>query len=122
MCLPDDFLGQQAPLLRSLTFDGIHPGFESHLPLPSLVEFKLCLPEGAGPFRIDTLFRSLSGCPWLQKICIKSKEASQDIALDQIISLESLVELDYTYRPAGRVLPCLNYHVSKNFWFPRRSD
>ena len=44
--LPDDFLGRQAPLLRSLTFNGV--SFESHFPLPNLIEFNLSrIPVGA---------------------------------------------------------------------------
>ena len=90
--LPDDFLGRHAPSLRFVTFDGIHPALEPHFPLPSLIEFSISLPKGAGPFRVGALFRLLSGCPWLQKIQINSEEPSQGITLGQIISLESLVD------------------------------
>ena len=105
--LPDDFLGRQAPSLHSITFNGVHPAFESHFPLPNLTELKLSLPEGTGSFRVDALFRFLSGCPWLRKVYIKSTEVSQDMTLDQIVSLESLEELDYTCSSVGRILPCL---------------
>ena len=107
MHLPDDFLGQQAPSLRSVTFYGIHPSFKSHLPLPSLVEFDLSLPKGAGPFHVGVLFRFLSNCPQLKKIRIKSESMSQDIPPDEIVSLESLAELDYTCDPVGQILPYL---------------
>ena len=105
--LPDDFLGRQTPSLRSLSFEGIHPAFESHSPLPNLIEFMLSLPKGTSPLRVGALFQFLSGCPSLQKICVNSQETSQDITLDQIISLESLVELEYACNPVGRILPCL---------------
>lgn len=105
--LPDDFLGRHAPSLRSVSFDGVHPRFEPDFPLPSLIEFKLSLPEIAHPFCAGALFKFLSGCPHLQKIRINSKVPSQDIPLDTIIPLESLVELDYTYSPVSQVLPCL---------------
>ena len=107
VCLPDDFLGRQAPSLRSASFSGVRPLFESHFPLPSLIEFDLFLPEVAGPFHVGVLLRFLSGCPWLRKIRIKSKAMSRDISLDQIISLESLVELDYACDPIGQILPYL---------------
>ena len=105
--LPADFLGRQAPLLRIVSFTGVRPSFESHFPLPSLIEFNLSLSEGAGPLHAGVLLRFLSGCPWLQKIRIYSKVMSQDTPLDQIVSLESLVELDYTCHPVGRILPYL---------------
>ena len=107
MRLPDDFLGQHVPLLRSLTLYGIHPGFESLFPLPSLVEFNLFLPNGPGPFLIVIFFRHLSYCPWLRKIRVKFEDTPQDIALDQVLSLESLVELDYTCNRVGQTLPRL---------------
>ena len=53
--LPENFLSQQAPLLRSVNFNGICPTFESPFPLPNLTEFYLRLPEGAGPFRMSAL-------------------------------------------------------------------
>ena len=105
--LPDDFLDRQAPSLRSISFGGIYQAFESHFPLPNLIEFDLSLPEDAGPLRVGALFQFLSSCPWLQKICINSKGIPQDTAPDWIISLESLVEFDYTCNLLGRILPCL---------------
>ena len=105
--LPDNFLGRQAPSLRSITFNGIHLAFESHLPLPSLIEIKLYLPKGTALSHIGALFQFLSDCPRLRKICINSPEVLQDITLDRIISLESLVELDYTCSTIGRIAPCL---------------
>ncbi|KAF9649881.1 hypothetical protein BDM02DRAFT_3128105 [Thelephora ganbajun] len=106
--LPDDFLGRQAPSLRSVYFDGICPTFESPFPLPSLTQFNLHLPSSAGPFRMSALFRFFASCPWLQKVSIyASNEMSQDVTLDQVILLESLTELDYTSEPASRILPYL---------------
>ena len=119
--LPDDFLGQQAPSLSSVSFTGVYPAFWSTLPLPSLIEFKLSLPESADPFHVGALFHFFSGCPWLQKIYINSKETPQDVTLDQVISLESLVELDYACNLVGRIIPYLRLprlkrlHVSSSF-------
>ena len=105
--LPDDFLGRQAPSLRSITFNNIRPALESPLPLPSLIKFELFLSEGTGPFRMGALFRFLSECPQLRKICINSREMAQDDTPDQVILLESLVKLDYTCSTVDRILPCL---------------
>ena len=102
--LPDDFLGRHAPSLRSITFDGVHSTLESLSPLPNLTQLKLL---GTSPFRVDALFRFLSGCPLLRNVSIKSTETSQDATLDQIISLELLEELDYTCSPIDQILPCL---------------
>ena len=102
-----DFLGQQVPLLRSLTFDGIHPGFESHLPLSSLIEFNLSLLKGAIPLRVGALFRFLSNCSSLRNVRIESKEMAQETTLDRVISLGSLVELNHTWSSVGRIVPFL---------------
>ena len=105
--LPDDFLGRQAPSLRSIILNGIFQPFESHFPLPSLIEFNLSLWNGMGPLHVGALFQFLSGCPWLRKIFINAEEMPQTITLDRITSLESLVELDYLCTPVGRILPYL---------------
>ena len=106
--LSENFLGQQAPSLNFVNFTGICPTFESLFPLPNLVEFNLHLPEGTGLFRVDAMFRFLSGCPRLRKVRINiPDETLQGIAQGQVISLESLVELGYAHNPGGRVLPCL---------------
>jgi hypothetical protein len=106
--LPHNFLGQQAPSLNFVNFTGICPTFESPFPLPNLTEFNLHLPGGTGLFRMDALFRFLSGCPQLRKVWINiPNETLQDITQGQVISLEPLVELEYAYNPGGRVLPCL---------------
>jgi len=104
--LPDNFLGQQAPSLRSIDLTGVYPAFES-LTLPSLIEFKLSLSRGVSPFRMGALFQFLPGCPLLRKIYIHLGEMPGNITLDQVISLESLEELDYSCNPVGRVLPYL---------------
>ena len=103
----DDFLGKRAPSLRSVTFSGICPTFI--FPLPNLTEFSLYLSEGTGPFRTSTLFRFFSNSPLLRKIHISvpSSKTVRDIPPNQTISLESLVELEYTHNPSDRVLPCL---------------
>jgi len=108
VCLPDDFLGQQAPSLRFVNFNGVRPTFETLFPLPNLTEFRLYLPEGAGLFRMSALFRFLSDSPLLEKLCIRiPNQTTQDIPMGQVISLESLVELEYTYNLGDRVLPYL---------------
>jgi hypothetical protein len=108
VCLPDDFLGQQASSLRFVNFSGIRPTFETLSPLPNLTEFHLSLPEGTDPFRMSALFRFFSNSPLLQKIRIRIPgQTLQDIPLDQVISLESLVELEYAYNSGDRVLPYL---------------
>ena len=106
--IPNNFLGQQAPSLRFVSFRGIYPTFETLFPLPSLTEFDLYLPKDVGPLRMSVLFRLFSDSPLLQKICINTpNQVTQDIPLDQIISLESLVELDYFYNSGDRILPHL---------------
>jgi len=105
LCLPDNFLGQQAPSLRFVDFNGVRPTFETNFPLPNLTEFRLHLPEGAGPFRMSSLFRFLSNSPLLEKLCIRiTSQTTQDIPLDQVISLESLVEFEYAYNLGDRTL------------------
>jgi len=56
---------------------------------------------------MGALFRFISGCPLLQKVRIDIKKMPQEVALDQVISLESLVELDCTCDPVGRIIPYL---------------
>jgi len=61
-----------------------------------------------GPFRMDALFRFFSSSPLLQKIYIDVRDQIvQDSSLDQVILLESLVELDYTSNLADQILPFL---------------
>ena len=106
--LPNNFLGQQAPSLRFVSFSGVCPTFGSLFPLPNLAEFNLYLSGGTDLFRMDALFRFLSDCPRLRKIRIYTpNETPQDIDQGQIISLESLVELEYFHNPGGRILPYL---------------
>ena len=106
--LSDQFLGQYAPSLRSVAFTGVCPTFRSPFLLPNLAEFHLSVGKDTGLLRTSTLFRFLSGCPQLQKVWIKVMgEMLQDIPQGQIISLESLVELDYTCKSADRSLPFL---------------
>jgi hypothetical protein len=106
--LPDDFLGQQVLSLRFLSFSGIRLTFKSPFPLPNLTEFNLSLPQGAGPLHMGTLLWFFSASPRLQRIRINTgHEVLHGIAPDQVISLESLVEFDFTCKPAGRILPYL---------------
>lgn len=104
--LPSNFLGQQAPSLRSVSFSGIYPTPGSTFPLPNLTEFSLYLREG-GPFHVSALFRWFSCCPRLQKLCIGATGVILQGGLDEVISLESLVELDYAYKSTDRILPFL---------------
>ena len=104
-----NFLGQQAPSLRSAVFTGIFPTLESPLPLPNLTELSLHLPPGTGPFRMSLVSQFLPGCPRLQKFSIAiSGEILQDIGPDPVISSESLVELDYACVTPDRILPYLD--------------
>jgi len=105
--IPDNFLGQRAPSLRSVNFAHICPTLESLFPLPNLTEFHLSLGP-ATPFRVGALFRFLSESPLLQKIRIDVHNRSvQDVSLDKVISLESLVELHCGRNWAGQIIPFL---------------
>jgi len=107
-CLPDNFLGQQASSLRFVNFSCIYPTFETLFPLPNLTEFRLHVVKVTDPIRMSTLFRFLSDSPLLQKMCVSiPRQNVQDTPLDQDISLESLVELEYTYNSGDRILPYL---------------
>ena len=106
--LPDNFLGRQAPLLRSVCFDDICPTFETLLPLPNLTEFYLHLPMYNDPLRMSVLLQFFSDSPLLQKIHITTPNQSiQDISPDQEIWLKSLVEFDHAYYSSARILPYL---------------
>ena len=77
----------------------------TNFPLPNLTEFHLYLPEGAGPFSMSALFQFLSDSPLLEKLYIRiASKATQNIPLDQVISLESLVEFEYAYNLGDRTL------------------
>ena len=104
-----NFLGQQAPSLRSVLFVGISPVLGPSLSLPNLTTFHLYLPR-SGPLHLTSrsLFQFLSTCPLLQDIEVYvPDETFQEVALDRVTSLESLVELEYRGYAAGRVLPHL---------------
>jgi hypothetical protein len=104
----DNFLGQQAPSLRSATFIGICPLLGSPFPLPNLTELTLRLLGGMGPIRLSSVFRLCSSCPQLQKARIGVYcRILQNVALDQVLLLDSLVELEYTCNSVGRFLPFL---------------
>jgi hypothetical protein len=106
--LPDDFLGQQASSLRLARLRGICPTSKLPFPLPNLTEFELFLPLSRGPLRMSALFQFFSGSPLLQKIDINTGSGVlEDIPPDQVISLESLMELDFASRPTGLILPYL---------------
>ena len=76
-------------------------------PFPNLTEFTLSRQGGAGSFRLNTVFQIVSCSPQLRRIRISTYGMLQETPPDQIITLESLEELDYTCRPADRILPWL---------------
>ena len=106
----NNFLGQNAPSLRSAVFIGICSALESPLLLPSLTRLHLRLLGSMGPLPISLLLRLCSSCPRLRNVHISIYcQILQDVALDQVISLDSLVELEYTYNTdtVTRLLPFL---------------
>jgi len=106
--LPDNFLGQQAPSLRFVSLDSVCPRLESLFPLPNLTEFRLSLVNGATSFRVGALFQFLSESPLLRKVGVNvHNRSAQDISLDKVISLESLVELDCGCDCVSQVIPFL---------------
>jgi hypothetical protein len=114
--LPDNFLGRRAPSLRSVKFRGIRPKLETLFPLPNLTEFCLTLQDGTGLFQMGALFRVFSDSPLLRKISIDIRDKiMQDVSPDQVISLESLEELDYACNSIGQILPFLKLPRLKRF-------
>jgi len=106
--LPDNFLGQRAPSLRSVNFYRTCPRLEFLFPLPNLTEFHLSLVDDTTPFRVGAPFQFLSESPLLQKISVDVHDRIvQDVSLDKVISLESLVDLDCGCNCAGQLLPFL---------------
>ena len=106
--LPDNFLGQQAPSLRSVSLVRTCPRLESLFPLPNLTEFHLSLVDDTTPFRVGALFQFLSESPQLQNIGVDVHDRSvQDVFLNKVISLESLVELDCGCDCASQIIPFL---------------
>ena len=124
----DNFLDQQAPSLRSAVFVGICPVLESPFPFPSLNQLNLDLLENMGPIHMNSLFGLCSSCPRLQKIYIKiSCEIVQDVPLDQITPMNSLVELEYTCDTPSQFLPFLELPLLKQLtvsspWYPGTVD
>jgi len=106
--LPDNFLGRQTPSLHFVSLDCVCPRLESLFPLPNLTEFRLSLVNGATPFRVGALFQFLSESPLLRKVGVNvHNRSAQDISLDKVISLESLVELDCGCDCASQIIPFL---------------
>ena len=105
----DNFLARQAPLLPSAIFDGICPALQSPFPLPSLTVLSLRLLRNMGPLTISSLLRFCSSFPQLQELntgiyC----EIIHDVSSDQVVSLDSLVTLQYTDHAAvGPFIPFL---------------
>jgi hypothetical protein len=103
----NNFLGQQAPSLRSATFFGICPLLGSPFPLPNLTELNLNLEECEGKIRTSSLLSLCSSCPRLQRANINIDCQLQDVALDLIVSLDSLVGLEFTCIGFSRFIPFL---------------
>ena len=125
--LPNNFLGQQAPSLRSVSLGHIYPRLESIFPLPNLTEFHLSLVDGATPFRVGALFQFLSESPLLLKVGVNVRNRSaQDVSLDRVVSLESLVELDCGCDCASQIIPFLRLPRLKRLQVtslgPRRAE
>jgi len=106
--LPDNFLGRQTPSLRSVSLGHVCPRLESLFPLSNLTEFRLSLADSATPFRVGALFQFLSKSPLLRKVGVNfQKRSAQDVSLDKVISLESLVELDCGCNCVSQIIPFL---------------
>ena len=117
LSLPSNFLAQQAPSLRSLTLSYARPASDHFFPLPNLTEFDIYLLEGGEPFRMGALLQFFSNSPLLQRIHINIRGGTmQDIPLDQVISLDSLVEMDYVCDRANSILPFLKLPCLKKLW------
>ena len=105
---PDKFLGRQAPSLRSVVFIGICPILESPFLLPSLTKLDLRLLGNMAPLRMSSLFHLYSSCPRLQEIYTKiSCGIIEDVASEQVVSMDSVVKLDFHCDTASRTLPSL---------------
>ena len=100
------FLGQQAPSLRSAVFDDICPALQSPFQPPNLTELDLRLFGDMNPLPISWVPRLCSSCHRLRKtrptVCCR---ILQDIPLGQVVSLHSLVELEYNCDTVRRFLP-----------------
>ena len=105
--LPENFLGKRVPSLRSVKLYCICPTLESPFPLPNLTEFYISL-DSTTPFRVGALFLFFSESPLLQKVDVTAYGRSvQDVSLDKVISLESLVELSCYCNCASQIIPFL---------------
>jgi hypothetical protein len=104
----DNFLGQQALSLRSATFSGICPLLGSPFPLPNLTELNMDLSKDMGPIRISLLLSLCSSYPRLQRACVSTHcQLLQDVTLDQVVSLDSLVVLEFACNDLSRFIPFL---------------
>ena len=72
MCTLDNFLGQQAPLLRSAVFIGIRPMLKSPFPFLSLTQLDLYLLENTGPLHLGSLLSLYFNRSQLQGLTPKS--------------------------------------------------
>lgn len=103
-CLPDNFLRQHAPALRSVSFTGLLPTFESHPPFSNLTRFVLFLPWFGDAFRVSALFRVLSSSHQLREVSIHVFTTLVEDIPNSIVSLELLEELEYHGDLGPRVL------------------
>ena len=103
-CLPDNFLCQHAPTLRSVNFTDLLPTFESHFPFSNLTRFVLFLPWFGDAFRVSALFRVLSNSPRLREVSIHVFTTLIEDTPNSVVSLELLEELEYHGDSGPRVL------------------
>lgn len=96
----NNLLGQRAPSPHPIALNGVSP--------PNLTTISLSLPKDVSRFYLSSLLLSLSGCPQLRNLFLDLPCTTiQDVAPDQVVVLESVVELDYTCNTVCRVLPHL---------------
>ena len=103
-CLPDNFLRQHAPALRSVSFTSLLPTFESHPPFSNLTRFILFLPWFGDEFRVSALFRVLSSSHRLREVFIHVFTTLIEDTPNSVVSLELLEELEYHGDLGPRVL------------------
>lgn len=115
--------GISIPIFGDLP-SGLRPSFEHPFPLHNLTEVQLSLKPDAPELNISALFRFLSYSPRLQDIyiIIISGEVLYDDTLDQVVTLDSLVRLDYTGSSVDRILPCLRLARLRQLRVSSRSD
>ena len=122
--LPDNFLGQHAPELRSVILIGVFPAFVSQFSLPSLTRLQFRLKWYGERTRTSTIFGVLSIPSQLKEVSIDLRPtpmighigapsdpdplpAIEDLVPNSIICLESLEELQIEWVLGARIVPWL---------------